>query len=90
MASGLGREEFKEIRVTASSWTFLDRTPQEHGADWPEDFLVTQRVPAKFWTKEEVHLARPNTKTTQNGPFIFGLFVSAALIARARFSIANC
>ena len=52
MASGLGREEFKEIRVTASSWTFLDRTPQEHGADWPEDFLVTQRVPAKFWTKE--------------------------------------
>ena len=53
MASGLGREEFKEIRVTASSWTFLDRTPQEHGADWPEDFLVTQRVPAKFWTKED-------------------------------------
>ena len=22
----------------------------------------------------EVHLARPNTKTTQNGPFIFGLY----------------
>jgi len=50
MASGLGREEFKEIRVTASSWTFLDRTPQEHGADWPEDFLVTQRVPLNFGT----------------------------------------
>ena len=27
----------------------------------------------------EVHLARPNTKTNQKGPFIFGLFVSAAL-----------
>ena len=30
----------------------------------------------------EVHLAQPNTKTTQNGPFIFGLFVSAALRLR--------
>ena len=28
----------------------------------------------------EAHLARPNTKTTQNGPFIFGLFVSAAFM----------
>ena len=33
----------------------------------------------------EVHLVRPNTKTTQNGPFIFGLFVSAALIVCAAF-----
>ena len=28
----------------------------------------------------EVHLAQPKTKTTRNGPFIFGLFVSAALM----------
>ena len=26
----------------------------------------------------EVHLARPNTKTTQNGPFIFGIPASVA------------
>ena len=35
----------------------------------------------------EVHLARANTKTTQNGPFIFGLFVSAALSVIRQFQL---
>ena len=35
------------------------------------NFLADRPISALI----EVHLARPNTKTTQNGPFIFGLYV---------------
>ena len=37
----------------------------------------------------EVHLARPNTKSTQNGPFIFGLFAFAALMVTPPCALAS-
>ena len=57
---------------------FADRDLEKKMA---EVFLVCTALRPNFLADRpispliEVHLARPNTKTTQNGPLIFGLYV---------------
>ena len=59
---------------------FADRDLEKNGRIFP--VCAAFRPKISLWIGPfppcpliEVHLARPNTKTTQNGPFIFGLYV---------------
>ena len=56
---------------------FADRDLEKNGRSFPFGTVPRPNSLADrpISPLVEVHLARPNTKTTQNGPFIFGLYV---------------